>query len=90
MGLFNPIWKRPTLLFAYYSIIAGAPKQIIEVDPALWQWGGHVTYRILAPSIHHSDIDLSAYYCLYSGPTIPPKQIIAGGHVTPRFYRAIA
>ena len=39
------------LLFAYYSIIAGAPKQIIEVDPALWQWGGHVTYRILAPEV---------------------------------------
>jgi hypothetical protein len=56
------------LLFAYYSIIAGAPKQIIEVDPALWQWGGHVTYRILAPSIHHS----SGSYDCESDPTSIP------------------
>ena len=62
------------LLFAYYSIIAGAPKQIIEVDPALWQWGGHVTYRILAPSIHHSSGSYDCALTINRGPNVhsPP------------------
>ena len=35
-----------------HSVLVGWVDPVhAEVDPALWQWGGHVTYRILAPSI---------------------------------------
>ena len=46
-------WGRETAFGAGGLGRSGAPKQIIEVDPALWQWGGHVTYRILVGAPFH-------------------------------------